>query len=78
MMSFSLNHNLHHFIEDHMAVKLEGQKRLYHPKNTDEVKCLVHGLVTTWGALNAIQQLALEEGLDTTEDLPCLLAGSNL
>lgn len=56
-----------------MTVKLEGQKKPYHPKQDDEVKCHVHNFVTTWGALNSIQQLAVEEGLDTTEDLPCLL-----
>jgi hypothetical protein len=57
-----------------MTVKLEGQKKRYHPKNSDEVKCDTHNFVTTWGALNSIQKLAVEEGLDTTEDLPCLLA----
>lgn len=56
-----------------MAVRLEGQKKPYHPKDTDEVKCLVHGVVTTWGALDPIQRLALEEGLDTSEDLPCIM-----
>lgn len=57
-----------------MAVRLEGQKKPYHPKGTDEVKCHTHNFVTTWGALDRIQQLALAEGLDTTEDLPCLLS----
>ncbi len=57
-----------------MAVKLEGQRKTYDPKDTDEVRCEVHGLVTTRGALDAIQRLAVEEGLDTTPDLACLLA----
>lgn len=57
-----------------MKVKLEGRKKLYEPKDSDEVKCEVHGTVTTWGKLNAIQRLACIEGLDTVEELPCLLA----
>lgn len=57
-----------------MAVKLEGIKKPYNPKDTDEVRCETHGVVTTWGALDAIQQLAVEEGLDTAADHPCLLA----
>lgn len=54
-------------------MKLVGQKRNYRPKDADEVKCIYHGVVTTWGALGPIQRLALEEGLDTADDLPCLL-----
>lgn len=54
-----------------MKIKLENGKR-YTPKDTDEIKCLDHGTVTTWGALNAIQQLAFSEGLDTEER--CLYA----
>lgn len=57
-----------------MAVKLEGVRKLYHPKPDDEVKCDVHGTITTWGALDPIQQLAVESGLDTVADSPCLLA----
>ena len=56
-----------------MSVKLVGQKKPYTPKDTDEVRCESHGTVTTWGALDAIQRLAVEESLDTTDDLPCLL-----
>lgn len=56
-----------------MPVKLEGYKKPYHPKEADEVKCEIHGVVTTWGALDPIQRLACEESLDTTPDLPCLL-----
>lgn len=57
-----------------MNLKLEGSRKIYKPKDTDEVRCDAHGIVTTWGDLNAIQQLAVAEGLDTTDDLPCLLA----
>lgn len=57
-----------------MAVKLEGVKKRYSPKDTDKVECHVHGVTTTWGALDPIQRLAVEEGLDTAEGLPCLLA----
>jgi hypothetical protein len=52
--------------------RLENGKR-HAPKNTDEVKCLEHGITTTWGALDPIQQLALEEGLDTLPKSECLL-----
>ena len=45
----------------------------YEPKDTDEVRCDVHGVVTTWGALDAIQKLAVEECLDVSPELPCLL-----
>jgi hypothetical protein len=55
-------------------VKLEGTCEPYTPKDTDEVKCEIHGVVTTWGALNPIQQLAVEEGLDTLDNLPCILS----
>lgn len=55
-------------------VKLVGCKKSYSPKDCDEVRCEVHDYVTTWGALNEIQRLAIEEGLDTTSDLRCLLA----
>jgi hypothetical protein len=48
-----------------VAVKLVDRNKPYHPKDADEVKCEVHGVVTTWGALDGIQRLALEEGLDT-------------
>lgn len=54
-------------------IRLEGKRRLYSPKNDDEVRCEDHGVVTTWGALDPIQQLAVEAGLDTTQDLPCIL-----
>lgn len=59
-----------------VTLKLEDGGR-YRPKNTDEVRCEAHGVVTTYGALSAIQRLALEEGLDTVEGLPCLLAPEN-
>lgn len=54
-------------------IRFEGSRKPYSPKETDEVRCEVHGITTTWGALDAIQRLAVEEGLDTVEDLPCLL-----
>lgn len=57
-----------------MSVKLEGVKKRYTPKKTDEVKCGMHNFVTTWGELNEIQRMAIENGLDTTEDLPCIMA----
>lgn len=38
-----------------------------------EVYCEVHGVRTTWGKLDPIQQLAVEEGLDTLSELECLL-----
>jgi hypothetical protein len=56
-----------------MTVRLEGRRKLYAPKDTDEVRCEAHGVVTTWGQLSAIQRLALEEGIDTADDLPCIL-----
>ena len=55
-----------------MKIKMEDGSR-YAPKDSDPVECHEHGTRTTWGALDAIQQLALSEGLDTTPDLPCLL-----
>lgn len=57
-----------------MSVKLGGIKKRYEPKDTDEVRCDIHNVVTTWGALDSIQRLALEEGLDTVEGCRCLLA----
>ena len=43
------------------------------PKDSDPVDCLTHDVHTTWGALSPIQQLAVESGLDTLPELPCLL-----
>jgi hypothetical protein len=57
-----------------VSVKLEGERKAYEPKDTDEVRCEAHGFVTTWGQLDPIQRLAVEEGLDTVPALPCLLA----
>lgn len=56
-----------------MAVKLKGVRKPYMPKDSDPIECEVHGFKTTWGALDPIQKLAVEEGLDTTDDLPCIL-----
>jgi len=57
-----------------MAVKLKGLKIPYHPKDSDEIVCETHGVTTTWGALTPIQRLAIEEGIDTTNDLPCVFS----
>lgn len=57
-----------------MSIKLVGQKKPYAPKDSDEVKCDAHGVVTTWGALDSLQRLAVEEGLDTLDDMVCILA----
>lgn len=46
----------------------------YTPKDTDKVKCDDHNLVTTWGALSGIQQLALSEGLDVGPEFECILS----
>lgn len=56
-------------------IKMQDGTR-YTPKDGDEVKCDAHNLVTTWGALDGIQQLALSEGLDTSPECECLLAPS--
>jgi hypothetical protein len=58
-----------------MKIKMENGKR-HAPKDSDEVKCEVHGVVTTWGALDGIQQLAVAEGIDTVADSECLLLPS--
>jgi hypothetical protein len=57
-----------------MSVTLEDGKK-YSPKDSDEVRCDEHRVVTTWGRLNWIQKLAVESGLDSDtcllkEDLP--------
>jgi hypothetical protein len=54
-------------------INLEGRHKPYEPKDEDEIKCEAHGVVTTWGALSPTQRLAVEEGFDTTDDLPCIL-----
>lgn len=56
-----------------MSIKLEGRRKAYAPKDTDEIRCDIHNFVTVWGKLNAIQRFAVEEGIDTVDDLPCLL-----
>ena len=53
---------------------LEGGKRYVPKEDSDEVRCDLHGTVTTYGALDPIQRLALSEGLDSTADMTCLLA----
>jgi hypothetical protein len=42
--------------------------------DSTKVDCDVHDVHTTWGALDPIQQLAVENGLDTLSDLPCLMS----
>jgi len=41
--------------------------------DSSPVECEVHGVKTTWGALDPIRQLAVESGLDTTPDSKCIL-----
>lgn len=55
-----------------MTVAIKGGEH-YLPKDADEVRCDVHGVVTTWGALSPIAQLVVEEGLDVSPDMRCLL-----
>lgn len=55
-----------------MKIKMADGTR-YTPKDTDEVKCDAHHFVTTWGALDAIQKMAISEGLDTSDELPCIM-----
>jgi hypothetical protein len=54
-----------------MKLKMADGSR-YSPKDSDEIRCEAHNFVTTWGALSPIQQLAVQEGIDTTNDLPCI------
>lgn len=57
------------------ALKLEGIATMirfadgtkYTPKDTDEVRCEEHGVITTWGKLDSIQKLAISEGLDAVD-----------
>ncbi|MDR5726271.1 MAG: hypothetical protein RB191_02260 [Terriglobia bacterium] len=44
------------------------------PSDHSVVECEVHNVKTTYGALDPMQRLALSEGLDTKEGMPCLLA----
>jgi hypothetical protein len=55
-----------------MSIKLVGQQHRYEPKDTDEVRCEEHGIVTTWGRLSPIQRLCVEEGIDAKDH--CLLS----
>lgn len=43
------------------------------PQSEHVVVCEIHGTRTTWGELNAFQQLVVEDGIDTAADMPCLL-----
>ena len=58
-----------------MTVTLEGGKR-YTPKPADPVHCEIHDVTVRWDKLDPIQQLAVEEGLDTVDTLPCILLQS--
>lgn len=59
-----------------MIVKtVEGD---YRPKDTDEVRCNLHNFITTWGALDTIQKLAVASGLDTDVDSPCICEPRNV
>lgn len=49
---------------------LQGGKK-YQPKDDDPVVCEEHGVTVRWGDLDAIQQLAVAEGLDV--DGRCIL-----
>ena len=57
-------------------IRLENGK-LYTPKPSDEVKCLVHNVITTYGKLDPYQLLAFHAGLDTDESSRCLLTEEN-
>ena len=56
-----------------MSIKMEDGTR-YTSKDGDEVICETHGTVTTWGALDGIQQLAVSENICTSPELECLLS----
>jgi hypothetical protein len=57
------------------TVKLENGKR-YKVRNSDEVRCETHGVVTTWGDLDGLQQQCVIDGIDTDVSLECLLSPS--
>ena len=56
-----------------MPVKLEGRKKPYYPKDSDQVECPTHGVKKLWSELSPIAKLSVEEGLDTVEGCECLL-----
>jgi len=58
--------------ETQITLRGEGGKLIPVTDET-EIKCDTHGLVTTWGDLDDIQRLAVEEGIDVLDDMPCLL-----
>jgi hypothetical protein len=47
------------------------------PEAHHSVECHTHGVKTTWGALSPIQQLAVGEGIDMLDELPCILLTEN-
>lgn len=50
-----------------------SKRKAFSPKDHDEVRCDLHDFATTWGELDEIQKLAVKEGIDTIETLPCIL-----
>lgn len=57
-----------------MSVKLVGRRKRYEPKDNDSVHCDLHDFTTTWGELDEIGRLCVEEGLDAYDH--CLLKES--
>lgn len=57
-----------------MSVKLVGRRKRYEPKDSDSVHCELHDFTTTWGELDSIGRLCVEEGLDSEHE--CLLKRS--
>jgi hypothetical protein len=57
-----------------MKIKLENGRSII-PKDHHTVKCEDHNFKTTWGALDPIQRLAVEEGLDVSGN-KCILDSS--
>lgn len=57
-----------------MSLRLEGVKEPYEPTPDDPVHCETHNVTVQWRDLDAIQQLAVEEGLDTGPESTCILA----
>lgn len=45
----------------------------FEPTDDTPITCKTHGITVKWGDLDGIQQLAVEDGIDTLDDMPCLL-----
>jgi hypothetical protein len=54
------------------TIMLEGGKK-HRCKATDRVHCITHNVEVKYGQLSEIGLICLHEGIDSTEDLPCLL-----